>query len=123
ARMHVDRNLDFLIEPVKDRHQTVDREAADLGLANAGKIRRGNAGQIMGLAHAQFPGIEHFDNAGRQYRSELFKVRIGIVKITENVTASAHNFDGLALDFTGHLKISLRRLIRAWPNRFRPWAS
>src|SRR5208282_4126722 len=113
AWVHVNRDLHFLIEPVEDRHQTVDREAAELGPANAGKIRRGNAGQIMSLAHAQLPGVEHLDNPGSQNRSELFKVRIGIVEITENITAAAHNFDGLGLGLSGHPKISLRRLSRA----------
>ena len=40
AWMDADRNLDFLAEAAEDRHQSVDREAGEIGAADTREIGR-----------------------------------------------------------------------------------
>ena len=45
--MYVDGDLDLLAEIGKDHHQPVDREAAEISVADAGEVCGGDAGHFV----------------------------------------------------------------------------
>ena len=74
--MDIDRHLNLLPEAGEDLHQPVDREAAEIGFADAGEVGRRDAGHFLGRAHGQLAFIEYADDPRRQQGAQLLPVGI-----------------------------------------------
>ena len=62
-------HLDARAEPVDDRHQPVDGEAPEIGIADTGKVHCGNSGAGMRLPNRKTFTVERLDKGGKQTRS------------------------------------------------------
>src|SRR5215831_21322732 len=62
ARMHGERELDFLPETAEDRHQPVDGETAKIDVANAHKLAVRDSRFSCRLPARHILGIEDFDD-------------------------------------------------------------
>jgi hypothetical protein len=91
--------------PCRNRHEPVDREAAEIGLSDARKIGRRDPGDVLRRAHRQFALIEHADDLRRQQGAELFPVSLLIAKIAEHVAAAANDVNVVA-----HFNISFNNV-------------
>lgn len=103
ARRHLHSYVNMLIEAGKDRHQPVDREAIQIGAADAGEIGGGNAGDLPCPAPCQLAVVEHGDNFCRENGAQLLKVGIAAAKIA---FAIIKNF------FLCSMQASVQRLAR-----------
>src|SRR4051794_38715406 len=62
ARLHVYGDFHILIELAENGDQTVKREAPELDVADARKLRGGDAGQLFGGTHAELAIIQDADD-------------------------------------------------------------
>jgi hypothetical protein len=85
-------NIDLLPEAVQDGHQAVDRETAELGIADAGELAVIDPAQLCRLTGRQFLVIEHADNLGGQKGLGLLDIGVRVAKVTENVPAATNQF-------------------------------
>jgi hypothetical protein len=111
ARMDIHRYFDLLAESAKNRHQPIDREAAEMGAADAGKVGGSDPGQRMRVANGQVRIVKHADDAGGEDRAQLLAVGVGMAEVAENIAAAAHDFQIVGV--IGHFSISLTRRRRA----------
>lgn len=74
--MHIDRNFNVLVEPVQNLHQAIDREAAEIGMSDAGEIRGAGAGGFLSLSNCHAGFIQHIDDPGCQDRAQLLQLRV-----------------------------------------------
>src|ERR1700733_2037400 len=72
---HTDLHFHACPEQVKDRHKAVDSEAAEIRVADAGEIGRGNSGEPVRAAHAQTFPVHRLHDFGCEDRLELLSVR------------------------------------------------
>src|SRR5581483_10368275 len=109
ALPHGNCNVHVPAQAVEDRHQTVNREAVEIGVADARKVGRSDAGQIFGLANGEVAVIERPDNFSRKKRLELQGLGILTTKVAKDITAAS---DGPKLT-SFHRSCSLSRLTRS----------
>lgn len=100
-------------EPVDDRHESIDREAPKLRIADAREVSRRGPCALLCSAHAQALSIEHLDDFCGQDGLELFDVRVLVAHIAEHIPAPSHHIQFLG--FHCHISFSLfrRSLIRS----------
>ncbi len=108
TRMDVDRHLDVLTEAGEDRHQSVDREAAEIGFTDAGEVGGGNAGHFLSGARGQPAIFQHADDLGRQKGAQLLAIGLRMAEIAKHVAAAAHD-----LHIVVHFSISCSRFSRS----------
>ena len=109
ARSHVDAHLEIPVKPAQNHDHAVEREALQLGVADARKVRMRDARQLLGRARGHFSRVEHVDDPGRQDGARLFHVRVRASEVAKHVTAAAHQCHVIS----GHHKLSFNRLIVA----------
>lgn len=73
--------FDLLIERVQHANQPVEGEAAIVGVAHAGKVGGGKAGQFGGLSGRQFAVVEPGHDAHREHALGLPDVGVGIAEV------------------------------------------
>jgi hypothetical protein len=86
---HPDFHFDVRPEPVENRHQAIDGEAAEIGAADTREVGGRNSGAGMSRADAQAFPIERLDDSGGKDRLELPGVRVFVLEVAENIPASA----------------------------------
>src|SRR3954469_15923939 len=107
--MNLNGDLDLLPKGSQDRHQPINGEPAEIGLADAGEIRCHDAGYILGRAHCQIALVKHADNTCSQQRPQLFPVGVRMTEVTKDIAAASDQF-GIVC----HRSISFKRLSRSW---------
>jgi hypothetical protein len=78
-------------------HQPIDREPAQPRVADARKIRGGDAGERLRLAHAQSPFIEHGDDVRGEDGAELLEFRVRQAKVAEQVAVALDGASSMML--------------------------
>jgi hypothetical protein len=68
---HSDSHFHTRPEPVDDRHEAIDCEPPEVGIANAREVGRRNPGAAVRCAHAQTVAVERLDDFGGQDGLEL----------------------------------------------------
>ena len=89
----MDRDLDVPVQCGKHLEQPVQREASQVCVAHPGKIRRRKAGLGSGLAHRELAPVHDGDDLRGEDRLALFQIRMGIVEVAEDVSASPNHFE------------------------------
>jgi len=79
-------------EPVEDRHQAIDGEAAEIRIADTREVGCRDPGAPMSRAHAQAFPIERLDDFGSEDCLELLGIRVLVPEVAENTPAPAHHF-------------------------------
>ena len=95
--MHADFHFDARAEAVEDRHQAINGEATEIGVADAREVRRCNARSGVSRAHGQLVSVQRLDDFGGQDALELVDVRVLMAKVAEDVASSPHQFQRFAL--------------------------
>src|SRR5262249_25208039 len=83
----------------KDDDQPVEREAAELRVANAGELRIGHARELLGIAHREPARVEHTNDLGCSKSARLFEARIGPAEIAIGIAAAAHQLSFVLFHF------------------------
>jgi hypothetical protein len=100
---HTDFYFDTRPETVEHRDEPVSREASEIGMANARKIGRRDAGPRLRTSHRQALPVQGFNNLGGKDCPELSGVRIDPTDISERIAAPTYDFYFL---FSPHVNIS-----------------
>src|SRR5271170_6384062 len=109
ARMHVDANLDLLPELAEDHDHSINSEAFEPHVADAGKFGRGDACRQLRCAHGELTVIQHLDNLGRENGARLLELGIGMAEVAEDVSTAMYQFKIIV----AHRGVSFSRLMRS----------
>ena len=88
ARAEGDVDFNIFVELAENRNHPVKREAAKLGITDAGEFRVRNARQFLGVAGRKLALIEDVDDLCCDNGARLFKPRVGPSKVAVDVAAS-----------------------------------
>ncbi len=88
--MDTDFYLYMRSEPIEDREEAVEGEAAKVGIADAREIGRGDAGQRMGGTDGQFPPIQHLGDFSGEGSLQLLNVSVCISEIAKDIAAAVN---------------------------------
>ena len=73
-------------------HQAVQREAPEVCVADARKIRCGETREFRGFPHRKAAVVEHGDDPRRQNRLRLLQVRQRIAEVPKDIPAARDQF-------------------------------
>src|SRR5713101_6097144 len=73
---HSDSHFHTRPEPVDDRHEAIDSESFEVGIANAREVGRRNPGAAVRRAHAQTVTVKRLDDFSGQDGLELLGISI-----------------------------------------------
>ena len=82
-------DLHLLTQATEDRQQSVDGEAIELDVADAGEVGSGDAGELSGLVGGEAAGVQCLDDLRGEDGPELLKLGVRVAEIAEDVTASS----------------------------------
>ena len=88
TRPEADGHLDILVEFTENGDHPVQRETTELGIANTGKFRIGNAGQLFRIARRKLAFVDDADDFCRRQRARLLQIGVGPSKIAKYVAAA-----------------------------------
>jgi hypothetical protein len=80
SRFLLHRQSNAPVEASNDSHEPVDRESAELSVANAGQIRRSRAGDDRAIAYCQLPLVQRLDDLGGETGFQLLVSASGSAK-------------------------------------------
>ena len=92
ARLEGQADFHIPVELAENRNQPVEREAAQLGIADAGKFGMRNAGQFLGIPRGKLSIVKRADNFRGNDRARLFQSGAGAAEIAVNIAAAADQF-------------------------------
>lgn len=107
--MHPYRHFHLLSHPGKDRHQSVDGEAAEVRIAYAREVGGGDAGQLLRGPHGQLAVIEHATDLCRKQCTQLLAISVGIAEIAEDVATAPDDVHVVAHRSLSHNRCSRSR--------------
>jgi len=81
-------HLDARSQPVDDRHEAIDGEAPEVGVAYARKVSRRRARAAMRPTHAQAFPVERLDDFGGQDGLELLGIGVFVPEVAEHIPAA-----------------------------------
>src|SRR5258706_7020215 len=110
---HSDPHFHTRPEPVDDRHQAIDCEASEVGIANAREVGRRNPGAAVCCAHAQTVPVERLNDFSGQDGLELLGVCILMPEVAKNISAAPHYLQLFALHRNISFNFFKRDLIRS----------
>ena len=106
-------DLHFQFNPgskaVENSYQPVKGEAIEIGIADSGEIRRGDARARVRLAYRQAIAIQHLDDFRGKQSFELVHVCVVATEVTKSVAASTDYFQPFVL----YRNNSFKRLSRS----------
>jgi hypothetical protein len=82
-----DLTLDILVELGQDSHHPIDREATELCIADARKIRSRYSGHLLGFPDGDLLIVQNADDLGGKNCLELKHLGIGVPEVAEHVAA------------------------------------
>ena len=83
----MERDPGIAVKGRKHLHQPVQREPAEVRVANAREVRRRETGQRAGLAGGQAAVIQHRDDARREDRLGLLQVDVGVAELAKHIAS------------------------------------
>ncbi len=73
-------------------HQPVQREAPEIGIADAEEIRRSEPGETRRLVSSETTVVQHRDDSRSKDSLGLLQVRLGVAEVPEDVPAAVNEF-------------------------------
>src|SRR5580700_11284628 len=110
---HTNLHFHACPEQVKDRHKAVDGEAAEIRVADAGEIGRGNSGEPVRAAHAQTFPVHRLHDLGREDRLELLSIGTLVAEVAKYVPAPAYDFQPFLFHRNFSFKLFRRYVIKS----------
>jgi hypothetical protein len=103
---------DMLVELGQYGHHPIDREATELCIADARKIRSRYSGHLLGFPDGDLLIVQNADDLGGKNCLELKHLGIGASEVAEHVAASADKLKIVVVTL-GHRRASFNRLSRS----------
>src|ERR1700730_4126194 len=110
---HSDSHFHTRPEPVDDRHEAIDCEPPEAGIANAREVGRRNPGATVRRAYAQTVAVEHLDDFSGQDGLELLGIGIIMPEAAKNISAAPHYLQSFSFHRSIPFNLFRRALIRS----------
>jgi hypothetical protein len=118
-----DLEIEARPEFVDNGKQAINGKPLQFHLADARKIRGGDAGPTLRFPNGEFVAFENLENLRGKNALQLPNIRIRVAKITVNIAATVHKFHVVILHFSisfSRLSLSITRSISCL-GVFTPW--